>query len=105
VDDKLNNLLDYVKKEHSVLCQKKINNFTNNVDHVLNQLHEGHSLQKYEKTLKEDFNVTKATIDRKILQNNLEIMSYIYLAVHYSSLHKVVPDCQHNYITEDLLDM
>ncbi len=105
VDDKMNNLLDYVKDEHEdlTLTQSKIDNFTKNIDHVLQQLH--NSLQKYELNLEDDLNVTAKTIDLRFQQNNLQIMSYIYLAAHYSTLNKVEQDCQHNFIPEDLLTM
>lgn len=105
VDNKMNDLLDYVKEEHTdiTLAEEKMNNFSSNIDHVLKQLHD--SLNKYERTIQEDINITSTTIDEKILQNNLEIMSYIYLTAHYSSLYKVEQDCQHNYIPEDLLNM
>lgn len=104
VDDKMNDLLDYVKEEHAdlTLSEAKMNNFTSNINHVLEQLHT--SLQKYEINLKEDINVTSSTIEKKLLHNSLEIMSYIYLATHYNTLKKVEEDCQHNFIPEDLVN-
>lgn len=79
VDNNMIDLLDYVKAEHSdiTLAENKINNFTNNIDRVLKQLHT--SLLKCEQNINTEINVTSSTMDSKILQNNLEIMSYIYL--------------------------
>lgn len=105
VDDKLNNLLDYVKEEHMdlTIAEDRMKNFTNNIDQVLRQLHD--SIENYEINLQGDMNVTARTIDKKINQSNLQMLSYMYLALHYSTLKNVEEDCQHNYIPEDLLAM
>lgn len=51
--------------------------------------------------------MTSSSIENQIVQNNLEIMSYLYyiIHVHHSTLYKVEHHCQRNFIPEDLLNM
>lgn len=103
VDDKLNDLLDYVKDEHQqfVLAEDKLNNFSLGMNDVFKQLHE--KLANYDTNLSRDLNQTSHHIESLMLKYTEETWLYIYLSLYYNQLQHIEEDCQNNKIPENLL--
>lgn len=103
VDDKLNHLLDFVKEEnHEItVAETKMNNFTNNINSVLEDLHS--SLVKYDSTFKINMNQSTKIFETKLEKYTQETWLYIYLTLYYSRLDSIEQDCQNNKIPQDLV--
>jgi len=103
VDDKLNTLLDFVKDEHSefTIAETKLNNFSSNINHVLQTLHE--TLHNYDSNFKTNLNETAAHFELKLTKYTQETWLYIYLTLYYNQIYKIEQDCQSNKIPESIL--